>query len=86
VTNNGKAAMIAEHSMMDGMPVVVCCNYITGVTYADAKKRSSFGPRSSGNVQDIFSNAMEHIDRSVVEKLEVKGKRRLGRSRCTKYY
>lgn len=74
VTNNGKAAMIAEHSMMDGMPVVVGCNYITNVTYADAKKRSALGPISSGKVQDIFSNAMEHIDRSVVEKLEAKGR------------
>jgi len=32
-TNNGKAGMAGEHSMMDGMPVVGFCDYITKKSY-----------------------------------------------------
>jgi len=41
VTENGKAGLQGEHSMMDGMPVIAFSNYITNQSYSDAEKKSS---------------------------------------------
>lgn len=76
ITNNGKAGLIAEHSMMDGMPVINFANYITGVTYSQAKRKSLHQPekyRSIPNpvLQDIFTDALTSIDPGMVAKLEV---------------
>lgn len=48
-------------------------NYITGVTYADAKKRSKDSGRVTPEVLDIFGSAITDIDKSAVEGLEMKG-------------
>jgi carnitine O-acetyltransferase len=73
VENNGKAGGVFEHSMMDGAPLIVLCNYITGVTYRDAKRRSLNKPTRVGNVENIFEEAIIQIDRSQVLTLESKG-------------
>lgn len=58
-TRNGKAGMNGEHSMMDGMPVVRFCDFVTGESYADVAARSE-GAGAGGyesadvNVKDIF--------------------------------
>lgn len=56
ITNNGKAGLIAEHSMMDGMPVINFADYITKMTYDIVKKRSFSSGYSMdmANVKDIF--------------------------------
>lgn len=63
-TKNGKAGMNGEHSMMDGMPVVNFCDYITKTPYAGVMANSN-GKHSAGgggyesaedNVKDIFSD------------------------------
>ena len=75
VTNNGKAGAIMEHSMMDGMPVVGAFDFITKVTYAQAKKRSSLSGvvTSKAHVSDIFAVALSRIDPMITERLETKG-------------
>ena len=58
-TNNGKAGMCGEHSMMDGMPVVNFCDYVTKTPYVEAKaqKPASGGYESAvDNVKDIFGD------------------------------
>mmetsp|Transcript_5013 Transcript_5013/g.10309 ORF Transcript_5013/g.10309 Transcript_5013/m.10309 type:complete len:714 (+) Transcript_5013:38-2179(+) len=79
-TKNGKAGMNGEHSMMDGMPVVGYCDFITKRSYNDVLVESS--AKSSGgyesaddNVKDIFaecageltstgSNVASHVEKS----------------------
>ena len=75
ISNNGKAGGIAEHSMMDGMPVVVYYDYITKVTYAEAKRRSRTGSYSIPIVHDIFSEPLGLVDVSLVEAFETTGKK-----------
>ena len=60
-TNNGKAGMNGEHSMMDGMPVVNFCDYITKRSYGEvvaASQTANSGPYESAdqNVKDIFGD------------------------------
>jgi carnitine O-acetyltransferase len=74
VANNGKAGILGEHSMMDGMPVVNYASYVTKVSYADAKERSGESSASIPEVLDIFAEALGEIDRSIVESAERKGK------------
>ena len=74
VQNNGKAGGIFEHSMMDGAPSIVFANYITGVTYRDAKRRSLGKSPMSGNVENIFHSAIMKVNRSKLSALESKGK------------
>jgi carnitine O-acetyltransferase len=75
VTNNGKAGLIAEHSMMDGMPVINFANYITGVTYAQAKRKSmhqqdQYRPISVPPVLDVFADALTSIDQELLGRIE----------------
>lgn len=61
-TKNGKAGMNGEHSMMDGMPVVNFCDYITKKPYVEVLAQSNSKPASGGyeraadNVKDIFGD------------------------------
>lgn len=73
VENNGKCGFLGEHSMSDGMPMVNYANYITNVTYADAKKRSSDTGRATPKVSDIFGTVTAKMDQSAIEDLERKG-------------
>jgi hypothetical protein len=73
VANNGKAGLIAEHSMMDGMPVINYANYITKMTYARARRMSTSGAVVSASVEDIFASTLGGMDPVVVEPLEAKG-------------
>ena len=57
-TENGKAGLQGEHSMMDGMPVISFSDYITKNTYADAQKKSgtsNVSVSSDGGVENIFA-------------------------------
>ena len=59
-TGNGKAGMAGEHSMMDGMPVVRYCDYITKHSYGDVAAQADGvddGGRASAeeSVTDIFA-------------------------------
>jgi carnitine O-acetyltransferase len=74
VANNGKAGFLGEHSMMDGMPCVNYCDYISQVRHADAKKRSGSGSLSISKVTDIFAEALDKAAPAVVEGMETKGK------------
>jgi carnitine O-acetyltransferase len=62
-TNNGKAGMNGEHSMMDGMPVVGFCDFITKRSYTEiaAESRGKSGgivESATENVKDIFSDCV----------------------------
>jgi len=61
-TNNGKAGMAGEHSMMDGMPVVGYCDYITKKSYRDVASHSSNNTggyeSADENVKDIFGDCV----------------------------
>lgn len=64
-TNNGKAGMAGEHSMMDGMPVVGFCDYITKKSYGEvaAQSKTSAGGYESAaqNVKDIFADCAAEL-------------------------
>jgi carnitine O-acetyltransferase len=74
VANNGKAGLIAEHSMMDGMPVINFSDFMTKMTYAKARRQSLSLNASPIYVEDIFGKAISQIaNPTVVEGLESKG-------------
>lgn len=58
VCPNGKAGLVGEHSMMDGMPAVNLANHVVGTTYQQAKDESESASSSSmetfAEVSDIF--------------------------------
>jgi len=62
-TANGKAGLIGEHSMMDGMPMLQYVNFITAQTYTDVQKMkgSACSPSSNGGVHDIFQHCISSI-------------------------
>eukprot|EP00581_Thalassiosira_minuscula_P013944 CAMPEP_0183714242 /NCGR_PEP_ID=MMETSP0737-20130205/8834_1 /TAXON_ID=385413 /ORGANISM="Thalassiosira miniscula, Strain CCMP1093" /LENGTH=668 /DNA_ID=CAMNT_0025943149 /DNA_START=139 /DNA_END=2145 /DNA_ORIENTATION=+ len=67
-TNNGKAGMNGEHSMMDGMPVVGFCDFITKRPYGEvAAQSNSKGANAGGyesadqNVTDIFGDCAAEL-------------------------
>jgi carnitine O-acetyltransferase len=71
VTNNGKAGLIAEHSMMDGMPVINFANFMTSVTYRHAKRQSSYQHVAlNPPVEDIFAKAIGRSDQELLGRLE----------------
>lgn len=74
VSKNGKAGILGEHSMMDGMVLINVSNHITNTTYADATKRSQVMVESPTNVKDIFAEAVAGINESVVGPLIDEGK------------
>lgn len=68
VTNNGKAGLVGEHSMMDGMPVVALANQLTATTHAIAKQRSATVTESinTGGVQNLFETVNPSLEASDV--------------------
>ena len=76
VANNGKAGLIAEHSMMDGMPVINYANYITKMTYSKVRRKSArmAVPSPSTLVaKDIFAFALVGPTIDAAETREAKG-------------
>ena len=83
VASNGKAGLCAEHSMMDGMPVINFADFITKMTYSKARSQSMNLPFSDFVVIDIFGKALTQISQpSVVHALESKGKKKHGGKFC----
>jgi carnitine O-acetyltransferase len=74
VCNNGKAGLLAEHSMMDGMPVIGFADFVCKMTYARARHQSQASFNRKGCVVDIFDSALQGVDEKVVRHLETKGK------------
>jgi carnitine O-acetyltransferase len=75
VASNGKAGLCAEHSMMDGMPVINFSDFITKMTYSKARTQSARLPSGAIVVEDIFGEALSQISQpSVVEALGSNGK------------
>ena len=74
-TNNGKAGLMGEHSMMDGMPVVGLANRITELTYdkcqqAEADRGGVFVSDAGSGVYSIF----DHVQRTPqIDELVEKG-------------
>jgi len=60
VCPNGKAGLLGEHSMMDGMPVVGLANHIVSMSYRQARDENSGNNETSmetfAGVSDIFGN------------------------------
>lgn len=48
VTENGKAGLLGEHSMMDGMPMVRYADFIAGRGYEDVKRGEREGGEREG--------------------------------------
>jgi carnitine O-acetyltransferase len=56
VTENGKAGLIGEHSMMDGMPMVGLADHCTKVTYEQCLRKSPTGTMvPEPTVEPIFN-------------------------------
>jgi len=79
-SKNGKAGLIGEHSMMDGMPMIDLADYVTKQTYNDVQLKSSSSaatcPSSAGNVENIFKDCAPTVSSgdSKVDSLLVKAK------------
>ena len=78
VARNGKAGLLGEHSMMDGMPVVSLADRITRTTYRDAcvqSSKSNGGASSSSScrVETIFPSSLQQKVQGVSEPLVEKG-------------
>jgi carnitine O-acetyltransferase len=73
VSANGKAGLLGEHSMMDGMPVVQLAHHITKTTYADCCTKDTNTASSMNmnqqniDVQPIFSSSLYSKIHSVAE-------------------
>lgn len=63
VTNNGKAGLLGEHSMMDGMPMVGLADHVTATTYAAAAQRLTNNDDEPTNVQ--VSNIFDETNLSL---------------------
>ena len=61
-TKNGKAGLIGEHSMADGMPMIDLADYLTKNSYSDAKFKSmtnnNTAPPPPDGVENIFKNCV----------------------------
>jgi carnitine O-acetyltransferase len=73
VANNGKAGLIAEHSMMDGMPVIGYADFVCKMSYARARIQSPTSSYKKVRPIDIFEKPLSEMDRKAVGKLESKG-------------
>jgi len=67
-TNNGKAGLLGEHSMIDGMPMIGLADHIVRTSYSDALTRapmsgsgSDFASANNG-VESIFGECSKIID------------------------
>jgi carnitine O-acetyltransferase len=59
VTENGKAGLIGEHSMMDGMPMIAFAHSITGSPYVEKVKSNA--RNYEANVKNIFSDCQSSL-------------------------
>jgi carnitine O-acetyltransferase len=67
-TNNGKAGLLGEHSMMDGMPMVALADHVARTTYAEASSRSPLA--ATGAVaESIFAPVQSYLESSNVPTL-----------------
>jgi carnitine O-acetyltransferase len=67
-TKNGKAGLVGEHSMMDGMPMVGLADHVTKTTYAVAKSRTA--PAAGAlPVENIFAGTQSTLEASCVPAL-----------------
>lgn len=58
--NNGKAGLIGEHSMMDGMPMVCYADHVTRNTYSDAINKSGVEMSlAKGGVEILFQSCVD---------------------------
>lgn len=73
IAKNGKAGLMGEHSMMDGMALVNLADRLTNTTYADAKERSKTAEDGPAEVKDIFAGITEKLDDAVLSPLVEKG-------------
>jgi carnitine O-acetyltransferase len=74
VDNTGRAGALNEHSMMDGMPVVRYADYITLPSYAQIKQKSRNNEsEGSHKPRDIFADAFEKLDPTLISGLEHNG-------------
>jgi carnitine O-acetyltransferase len=64
-TSNGKAGMAGEHSMMDGMPVVGFCDFITKKTYGEIATESHASGQgcesAEKNVKNVFADCVADL-------------------------
>ena len=56
VCPNGKAGLLGEHSMMDGMPMVGLANHIVNTSYEQAKASSGQSVPVYGSISNIFGD------------------------------
>mmetsp|Transcript_45811 Transcript_45811/g.111705 ORF Transcript_45811/g.111705 Transcript_45811/m.111705 type:complete len:732 (+) Transcript_45811:417-2612(+) len=76
VANNGKAGLLSEHSLMDGMPVTRFADYITKTSAAEIVERSrraSQDKQAANNVEpprNIFGNVLDGIDTDTLKVME----------------
>ena len=63
VTKNGKAGLLGEHTMMDGMPMVGFAEHVAKHSHEDAVKGSSTysGGDPPGGVENIFPSAIDEV-------------------------
>ena len=78
-TKNGKAGLIGEHSMMDGMPMIDFADYLTKQAYNRVKSKSlesTITGSTSIGVENIFSKCVDNMVHgdSKVKSLVKKGK------------
>ena len=62
-TNNGKAGLLGEHSMMDGMPMVALADHVSKTTYRAAAYRSA-PPTTGAAVENIFTPVQSSLETS----------------------
>lgn len=67
-TENGKAGLLGEHSMMDGMPVVQLADHICNTSYANASSRSSTA-KGDAEICNIFSSVNSKLQTRSIENL-----------------
>lgn len=66
--NNGKAGLLGEHSMLDGMPMVGLADHIVKTTYQDVQEKSD-GSSFSLNSDDVTAG-VENIFESDFDAME----------------
>lgn len=72
VSANGKAGLLGEHSMMDGMPVVQLANHITKTTYSACL--NAVGDQNQRlKVTPVFSESLFNAIRITAEPLIEQG-------------
>jgi carnitine O-acetyltransferase len=72
VCPNGKAGLLGEHSMMDGMPVVGLANHIVNTSYKQAREESesSSSVETYGGVSDIFDGVSVSLTPEIEKMIE----------------